>query len=369
MQISSYAPPGHKQYRNKRALKDMRASDRLFQRQLKAAKEGHLHLDDDSEVSRFLRKYNNAYSQKIKQDLRAMWKGCGCDMELDTCMVAREVAFKESVTEGEWLSMEQLVDTLKNPEHAANYAKAAIGQKLVQYDNMRKCKIYFYMKKLERLGSRKETSQEQTWRPKESGTSTATVAPSSSSVRKAINDASTGSSDESSDISDGKNKDPAQSSDITDDNDAAASENKSASSSSDSSDAPETVDDDTSSEEPPTPPADRRAGRAAAKSKATAKQAPKNLADNKRKKAESGADSTCQPDKKEQRAADKDRKKDKNAASSSSQRPRNKADGSRVPKVTKKSKKEKRDSKAKKDKGSKKNTVSKKDKAPKKGKR
>eukprot|EP00969_Alexandrium_andersonii_P337404 14912819-Alexandrium_andersonii.AAC.1 len=54
------------------------------------------------------------------------------------------------------MSEEQLSDAFKSEAHAQNYIKSAKQQGLAKKDNMRDCYVYFYMKKLERLGKRKE---------------------------------------------------------------------------------------------------------------------------------------------------------------------------------------------------------------------
>ena len=54
----------------------------------------------------------------------------------------------------------------KSPEHAENYIKAAKEQGLAKPDKMRKTTIYFYMKKLERLGRRREATLQEEWKGK-----------------------------------------------------------------------------------------------------------------------------------------------------------------------------------------------------------
>eukprot|EP00969_Alexandrium_andersonii_P137854 6096394-Alexandrium_andersonii.AAC.1 len=63
---------------------------------------------------------------------------------------------QETITEGEWMSEEQLADAFKSEAHAQNYIRSATQQGLSKKDKMRNCQVFFYMKKLERLGKRKE---------------------------------------------------------------------------------------------------------------------------------------------------------------------------------------------------------------------
>ena len=84
-------------------------------------------------------------------------------------MVAREYAWKEKVTEGEWMSEEQLLDVLKSEANTKNYIKSCKAQGLMKHDRMQDCKVYFFMKKLERMGKREEAGRAEEWHGKKKG--------------------------------------------------------------------------------------------------------------------------------------------------------------------------------------------------------
>eukprot|EP00929_Paragymnodinium_shiwhaense_P113063 TRINITY_DN81329_c0_g1_i1.p1 TRINITY_DN81329_c0_g1~~TRINITY_DN81329_c0_g1_i1.p1 ORF type:complete len:385 (-),score=155.52 TRINITY_DN81329_c0_g1_i1:218-1372(-) len=361
-----YAPPGHKELRNKKARRERASADRLFQRQLVAVKDGRMDIEHDGDMSRFLRKYQNACSQKIKKDLRAMWQNCGCDMELAaTCMVAKEIAFKESITEGEWLSMEQLTDTLKSAEHAENYAKAAVTLKLTQFDNMRKCKTYFYMKRLERMGSRKEAVKEQSFMPPKKDAFGATT------VRQAIQNASSGDSSdaESSDVEaveDGVEKDNKKDKSSSGSSDVEQSNSNDSQETGSEPSAPSTSSDDADEDEEDAPPSRQSSAKRAAKP--THKQAAKSAASKAKGKtadSEGAADnrSSCRiskatkdtPEKDRKSTSEKQRKTTKNeqkpekAASKDAQQKKDSKNKKEAGKQASKDSKKKKDAAGKKD--------------------
>ena len=134
---------------------------------MKAVQDKTHPMHDNKDVKKYVRKYKSCMCMKIKADMRNMWKLANCDFEMAaSVLIAREHACKETITEGEWLSKEQLIDVFKSPEHAENYIKAAKEQGLAKPDKMRKTTIYFYMKKLERLGRRREATLQEEWRGK-----------------------------------------------------------------------------------------------------------------------------------------------------------------------------------------------------------
>ena len=63
---------------------------------------------------------------------------------------------QESTTEGSWFSHEQLVDAFKSEPHAEKYETWCGKNSLVKRDTKRDCRVYYYTKKLEKFGTRKE---------------------------------------------------------------------------------------------------------------------------------------------------------------------------------------------------------------------
>ena len=104
---------------------------------------------------KFIQKYQTATSNKVKHDLRELWREAACDFEIAGVMLtAKKEAFKETVSEGSWKSEEQLVDELKSAEHAKNFIEFCSQTNMVKFDPKLKCKVYYYAKQLERLGNR-----------------------------------------------------------------------------------------------------------------------------------------------------------------------------------------------------------------------
>ena len=155
---------------SKAKQRERRAQDRLFGRQMKLATDPDVELSNNEEVKKFVRKYRNSMSARVKQDMRNMWRLANCDFELAaSILVAREYAWKEKVTEGEWMSEEMLHDHLKSKTNTANYMKSCKAQGLVKQDTMQKCKVYFFMKKLERMGKREEAGRAEEWHGRKKG--------------------------------------------------------------------------------------------------------------------------------------------------------------------------------------------------------
>lgn len=131
----------------------MRSRDRAFRRHFHAASSNTGMLDEGS--AEFLEKYANAHSTKDKAQLREVWQMAGEDVSnAGLILKARRVAFKEHVTEGSWLSLDQLEHAFKNKSHAQHFAKFAQESGLVKRDAKHKCKVYYYTKPRHKLGNR-----------------------------------------------------------------------------------------------------------------------------------------------------------------------------------------------------------------------
>ena len=90
----------------------------------------------------FVSKYHSKdNSHKVKEHLRQMWTEAGGDFEMaGMILVAKKTAFKETVTEGSWLSKEQLEDVMKSETHAENFTGFCRKHGLVKVDHKRQCK-------------------------------------------------------------------------------------------------------------------------------------------------------------------------------------------------------------------------------------
>ena len=102
--------------------RERRALDRLFGRQMKSAQDSSNPMSEKKDVKKFVRKYKSCMCTKIKADMRNMWKLANCDFEMAaSVLIAREHAYKETITEGEWLSDEQLTDVFKSAKHSTSW--------------------------------------------------------------------------------------------------------------------------------------------------------------------------------------------------------------------------------------------------------
>ena len=123
-------------------------------------------LTSNEDAMGFIQKYQAATSNKVKQDLRDLWREAACDFEMaGVVLTARKEAFKETITEGSWKSEEQLVDELKSAEHAKNFIEFCSKNNMAKFDPKLKCKVYYYTKKLERLGNRSTGEKSMTFHP------------------------------------------------------------------------------------------------------------------------------------------------------------------------------------------------------------
>ena len=141
------------------ALKTLRSRDKQFQRHFKAITNGEMEVDAESKE--FVKKYQSAHSVAVKSQLRDLWASAGRDFSTAGMVIrARRYAFKEDLSEGMWLSAEQLEDEFKCKEHAINYQKFAKDNGLAKKDPKRICNVYYYEKKLSRWGRRDEACME-----------------------------------------------------------------------------------------------------------------------------------------------------------------------------------------------------------------
>ena len=76
-------------------------------------------VDQNPEALSFVEKYNTTGCNKVKAEMRDLWKEAHEDFEFAGAILkARKNAFQETVTEGVWMSHEQLADEMKNEQHA-----------------------------------------------------------------------------------------------------------------------------------------------------------------------------------------------------------------------------------------------------------
>ena len=141
------------------ALKSLRSRDKQFQRHMKAITNGEVETDPES--NEFVQKYQSAHSVAVKKTLRDLWSNAGRDFKgAGMILRARRIAIKEDLSEGMWLSVEQLEDEFKSKEHAMNYKKFAMDNGLEKKDPKRLCNVYYYEKKLSRWCRREEGCME-----------------------------------------------------------------------------------------------------------------------------------------------------------------------------------------------------------------
>ena len=140
-------------------LKSLRSRDKQFQRRMKAITNGEVETDPES--NEFVQKYQNAHSVAVKKTLRDLWSNAGRDFKgAGMILRARRIAIKEDLSEGMWLSVEQLEDEFKSKEHAMNDTKFAMDNGLEKKDPKRLCNVYYYEKKLSRWCRREEGCME-----------------------------------------------------------------------------------------------------------------------------------------------------------------------------------------------------------------
>ena len=136
-----------------RVRQKSRAEEKTFQRTMKSIMDAERPINDAA--MQFVQKYQATTSNKVKQDMRNMWREAERDFEVaGMVLAAKKEAYKETITEGSWKSEEQLVDELKSQEHAKNFIEFCSNTNMEKFDPKLKCKVYYYTKKLERLGNR-----------------------------------------------------------------------------------------------------------------------------------------------------------------------------------------------------------------------
>ena len=118
-------------------------------------------VDQNPEALSFVEKYNTTGCNKVKAEMRDLWKEAHEDFEFAGAILkARKNAFQETVTEGVWMSHEQLTDEMKNEEPALNFESFASRHCLKTFDAKRKCPVYYLTKQLQRCGSKPTGDQE-----------------------------------------------------------------------------------------------------------------------------------------------------------------------------------------------------------------
>ena len=118
-------------------------------------------VDQNPEALSFVEKYNTTGCNKVKAEMRDLWKEAHEDFEFAGAILkARKNAFQETVTEGIWMSHEQLTDEMKNEEPALNFESFASRHCLKTFDAKRKCPVYYLTKQLQRCGSKPTGDQE-----------------------------------------------------------------------------------------------------------------------------------------------------------------------------------------------------------------
>ena len=116
---------------------------------------------ESPEALSFVEKYNTTACNKVKAEMRDLWKEAHEDFEFAGAILkARKNAFQETVTEGVWMSHEQLTDEMKNEEHARNFESFARKHRLEKFDPKKKCPVYYFTRQLQRCGSKTEASIE-----------------------------------------------------------------------------------------------------------------------------------------------------------------------------------------------------------------
>ena len=148
--------------KTKQRIKIQRAEDKKFQRHMKAIMDGERpDVEKNPEALNFVEKYNTTGCNKVKAEMRDLWKEAHEDFEFAGAILkARKNAFQETVTEGVWMSHEQLTDEMKNEEHARNFESFARKHRLEKFDPKKKCPVYYFTRQLQRCGSKTEASIE-----------------------------------------------------------------------------------------------------------------------------------------------------------------------------------------------------------------
>ena len=142
------------------------ANDKRFQREIKAIMNDP-YADENEDAQAFIKKCTSASCNKVKAELRSMWLDASDIESAGMVLKAKTVAFKETLTEGAWLSLEQLEDEMKSPTHAMNYSKFAKSHGLEKFDPKRQCKVFYHTKKMDKFGSRNEGEKSWEYKQKE----------------------------------------------------------------------------------------------------------------------------------------------------------------------------------------------------------
>ena len=84
-------------------------------------------------ANEFIEKYTSTHSMRVKSQLRDLWANAARDFNSAGMVLrARRMAFKEDMSEGRWMSAEQLEDEFKSTTHVQNYMKFASENQLVK---------------------------------------------------------------------------------------------------------------------------------------------------------------------------------------------------------------------------------------------
>ena len=129
--------------RSHAARKLHRAQEKNFQRTMKQIMDDERpDITSNPEAMDFIQKYQAATSNKVKSDLRDLWREAACDFEMaGRVLTAKKEAFKETITEGSWMSEEQLVDELKSKEHTKNFMEFCSRNKMERFDPKLRCRV------------------------------------------------------------------------------------------------------------------------------------------------------------------------------------------------------------------------------------
>ena len=160
--MEAVSTPGKRLRGKRKRLKIQRAEDKKFQRHMKAIMDGERpDVEQSPEALSFVERYNTTACNKIKAEMRDLWREAHEDFEFAGAILkARKNAFQETVTEGVWMSHEQLTDEMKNEEHARNFESFARKHRLEKFDPKKKCPVYYFTRQLQRCGSKTEASIE-----------------------------------------------------------------------------------------------------------------------------------------------------------------------------------------------------------------
>ena len=136
---------------------------------MKAIMDGECPREEQNpEAVDFVEKYNTTGCTRVKAEMRELWRQAHEDFEFAGALLkAKKNAFQETVTEGIWMSHEQLADDMKNEEHALNFESFASRHGLKKFDPKRKCPVFYCTKQLQRFGSKTEAGIEGHFKMKE----------------------------------------------------------------------------------------------------------------------------------------------------------------------------------------------------------